>query len=82
MVFSLRCSVEFGATLKVVGSHDALGEWDVARALPMTWAAGDVWTVTAELPEHFVVRYKVRPLLATQTQGSAASLAAHACPGS
>jgi hypothetical protein len=72
VVFSLRCSVEFGATLKVVGSHDALGEWDVARALPMTWSEGDVWTVTAELPEHFVVRYKVGAQRRTETQGSCA----------
>ena len=60
VVFSLRCSVEFGASVLLVGSHEALGNWDVAQALPLTWSAGDIWTCTAELPEHFVVRYKAR----------------------
>ena len=72
VVFSLRCRVEFGATLKVSGSHDALGSWDVAQALPLSWSEGDIWSCTAELPEHFVVRYKARAGGGAQTQGSRA----------
>jgi|APGre2960657444_1045066.scaffolds.fasta_scaffold00110_6 hypothetical protein len=62
--FSLRARVGFGDTVKLTGSHAALGEWDVARAVPLAWAqdgdGADVWTAVVELPEHFVVRYKVR----------------------
>ncbi len=62
--FSLRARVGFGDTIKLTGSHASLGEWDVARAVPLTWAqdadGADVWLGVVELPEHFVVRYKAR----------------------
>ena len=80
VVFSLRCSVEFGAKLHVVGSHDALGNCDVAQALPLTWSAGDIWSATAELPEHFVVRYKARVAAARKLRAQSALAVAQAAP--
>jgi hypothetical protein len=71
-VFSLRVRVNFGDVVKVVGSHTALGNWDVSQAVAMTWSAGDVWKASAELPEHFVVRYKAR-------RGASASQTRAAC---
>lgn len=40
-------SVNFGEQLVVVGSHEALGAWDLGRGLAMTWHEGDVWQASA-----------------------------------
>ena len=62
--FSVRVRVAFGDTLLVVGSSPGLGEWDIANALELRWSqdadGADLWTGTAALPEHWVLRYKVR----------------------
>jgi hypothetical protein len=79
VAFSLRVRVAFGDVVKVVGSHPSLGEWDVSRAVAMHWSAGDVWKGTAELPEHFVVRYKARGAAAAQRSGGRCSAPARAC---
>jgi hypothetical protein len=79
VAFSLRVRVAFGDVVKVVGSHPSLGEWDVSRAVAMHWSAGDVWKGTAELPEHFVVRYKARAAAAAARSGGRCSAPARAC---
>ena len=62
--FSVRVRVGYGDTVLVTGSHPSLGEWDVSHAVPLTWSqdgdGGDVWHTVVQLPEHFVVRFKVR----------------------
>lgn len=50
--------VNFGQELVLVGSADALGGWELARAPHMTWNDGDVWTATIELPAGAHVEYK------------------------
>jgi len=61
--FSVRVRVGFGDTVLLTGSHASLGEWDVSKAVPLSWATDadgtDVWSTTVLLPEHFVVRFKV-----------------------
>ena len=47
---STKYHVDFGDTIKLVGSHEALGAWDPTQALGMTWSEGDVWTALAQLP--------------------------------
>jgi hypothetical protein len=47
---STKYHVNFGDTIKLVGSHEALGAWDPTQALGMTWSEGDVWTAVAQLP--------------------------------
>lgn len=42
-----RCS--FGQELAIVGSGEALGNWDVKHAKRMEWTAGDVWQVEFEV---------------------------------
>lgn len=42
--FKCTASVEFGATMKVVGDSDALGNWEVENGVEMQWSPGDVWT--------------------------------------
>ena len=63
--FSVRVRVGWGDQVLLTGSHSSLGEWDVAKAVPLSWSTdadgSDVWSTTCELPEHFVVRFKARP---------------------
>ncbi len=40
----------FGENLKVVGSSDVLGGWDVSKSPSMTWTDGDVWCLELEIP--------------------------------
>lgn len=49
----------FGQSLKLVGSHPALGAWDETRGLPMTWGDGHVWTGEVPLPIGTAVEFKV-----------------------
>ena len=42
-----RCS--FGQELAIVGSGEALGNWDVQHAKRMHWTSGDVWEVDFEV---------------------------------
>lgn len=42
--------VAFGEHLRVVGSAEGLGAWNVEAAPVMTWGEGDVWSVTVDLP--------------------------------
>lgn len=39
-----------GQWVVLVGGHPALGSWDVANALPMSWSDGHVWKGSVELP--------------------------------
>lgn len=58
VTFKLNRKVNFGQELVLVGSADALGAWELARAPHMTWNDGDVWTATIELPAGAHVEYK------------------------
>jgi hypothetical protein len=40
----------FGESLFAVGSPPSLGSWNCAGAVPLTWAAGDVWSGSVLLP--------------------------------
>lgn len=50
--------VNYGETIKLVGSAPELGGWDIGAAPELAWSDGDVWTTTLELPPgdvHFKV---------------------------
>ncbi len=49
----------FGDRLKLVGDSLELGEWDVDRALDLSWSDGDIWKAQVELPPSTEVRFKV-----------------------
>lgn len=50
MKFNLSYRCDFGQHLRLIGTGEKLGEWDLQRAVPMTWTDGDVWTVELKLP--------------------------------
>jgi cation transport regulator ChaB len=39
-----------GQRVVLVGSHPALGNWDVAKAVRMSWGNGHVWKASIDLP--------------------------------
>ena len=41
-----------------MGGHELLGDWDVARAVPMDWEEGTKWSVSVDLPQHSLIQYK------------------------
>lgn len=50
----------FGEQICLVGSGSPFGEWDVSRALSMTWSDGHVWKadLDVELEPEFELQYK------------------------
>mmetsp|Transcript_19067 Transcript_19067/g.48939 ORF Transcript_19067/g.48939 Transcript_19067/m.48939 type:complete len:654 (-) Transcript_19067:108-2069(-) len=47
---SIQKPVPFGQSLKVIGNHPTLGEWNLDAAPAMEWGEGDVWTSSVMLP--------------------------------
>ncbi|PNW86564.1 hypothetical protein CHLRE_02g091750v5 [Chlamydomonas reinhardtii] len=43
--FKVGYRVNFGQTIAMIGSGDALGNWDPKRSIAMKWTDGDYWTV-------------------------------------
>ena len=59
VVFKLKLQAEFGEGLRLVGGHEALGGWSLAKSAGMRWTPGDVWcTDPVELPVDGVFVYK------------------------
>jgi hypothetical protein len=42
--FKIVKHVEFGESLRVVGSDPALGGWEVEQGVALSWSEGDVWS--------------------------------------
>ena len=53
-----ECPVEFGQCIAVVGS-ESLGQWNAAGGLTLTWAEGDSWSGSIELPEGAQLEFKL-----------------------
>lgn len=58
--FTLQRELDFGQVHALVGSHPALGNWDLGSAPQMTWSEGHVWYAELELPPATTVEFKVR----------------------
>jgi hypothetical protein len=47
--FKLPYRVHFGQDICIVGSSEALGNWDPSRGVGLRWSEGDVWEVEFEV---------------------------------
>jgi hypothetical protein len=47
--FKLPYRVDFGQDICIVGSSDALGNWDPRKGVAMRWSEGDTWEVDFEV---------------------------------
>eukprot|EP00951_Prasinocladus_malaysianus_P029440 scaffold271917_cov47-Prasinocladus_malaysianus.AAC.1 len=47
---TVQKEVPFGQSVKVIGGHPNLGEWNLDNALPMEWSEGNVWRADVDLP--------------------------------
>ena len=57
--FQIKMEVGFGDVMRICGSHESMGEWDVANALLLNWSEGNVWTSEEiELPVDGIYIYK------------------------
>jgi len=56
--FKVSKQVNYGESVKLVGSGSALGDWDVSAAPEMRWTDGDVWVAELELPAEEDVHFK------------------------
>ena len=57
--FQIKMEVGFGDVMRICGSHESMGEWDVANALLLNWSEGNVWTSEeVELPVDGIYIYK------------------------
>lgn len=50
VTFSVARHVDFGQSVKVVGSVPELGNWEVGSGLSLLWEDGDIWKCEAEIP--------------------------------
>ena len=46
---SVKCETALGEEVLVTGSHESLGNWNVAAAAPLKWTPGHVWKLELEL---------------------------------
>lgn len=44
--------------MRLVGSHEALGSWQVDKAVPATWSEGHQWSASVELPAGAQLEFK------------------------
>lgn len=56
--FSFTNNAEVGHSYFVVGSHPDVGAWDVCRAIPLAWHAGDVWSADIGVQAGTRMEYK------------------------
>uniref|UniRef100_A0A383WFW8 CBM20 domain-containing protein n=1 Tax=Tetradesmus obliquus TaxID=3088 RepID=A0A383WFW8_TETOB len=56
--FCYRCVTQPGERLWLVGSSEALGDWDAAKAAKMKWGEGHTWSVSLPFPVGTTVTYK------------------------
>ncbi|PRW58670.1 carbohydrate-binding module family 20 isoform A [Chlorella sorokiniana] len=58
VTFTLPQELPFGQSLKLVGSHPALGAWKEDMGLRMTWGDGHKWTTSVSLPAGTALEFK------------------------
>ncbi|KAK9802867.1 hypothetical protein WJX72_002038 [[Myrmecia] bisecta] len=56
--FWLTFHAEYGQRLRVVGSHEHLGAWQLIDGPELHWSDGDRWHVDVQLPAGSVYEYK------------------------
>ena len=56
--FTCVAKCDFGASVVVTGSMDALGNWDPMRGLQLEWSEGHAWCADASLPIGSELRVK------------------------
>jgi hypothetical protein len=49
VTFSVQYQCSFGQSICLLGSRDALGAWQLERAVPLAWGEGDLWTARVQL---------------------------------
>ncbi len=49
--FSVRHRVNFGESIKLIGSSEALGGWNIRKAVELQWSHGDTWQRVVPLGE-------------------------------
>ena len=47
--FAITARLDYGDSLALVGDADALGAWNVDRALALQWTDGDAWCARADV---------------------------------
>jgi len=48
--FSIPYRCQFGQHVRIVGSAQSLGAWNLENAMPMVWSEGDIWTAEVQFP--------------------------------
>lgn len=59
VTINMKCKVDFGETLRLVGNQSFMGSWDPKKGMEMTWTDGNVWKAEARVPVGAEVDFKV-----------------------
>ena len=49
MDFEMHYETKFGESVCVLGSHEAMGAWELERATALVWREGSDWKLSEEL---------------------------------
>ncbi|GJP54209.1 hypothetical protein CLOM_g13307 [Closterium sp. NIES-68] len=58
VAFRLTRQCAYGQKFFVSGAHEALGGWDLEKAIPAEWSEGHVWTAKAMVPRNASLPFK------------------------
>lgn len=68
--FRIQRQVEFGQNVVLVGSVRELGDWDVAKGVPLHWSVGDIWTCRTTVKRADVNRIEYKYVVKGLSSGS------------
>ncbi|KAG2449840.1 hypothetical protein HYH02_005363 [Chlamydomonas schloesseri] len=57
--FSIKCKVDYGESVRLVGNQAFLGNWKPNKAIEMRWTEGNIWKAEARVAVGTEVEFKV-----------------------
>ncbi|PNH06514.1 Phosphoglucan, water dikinase, chloroplastic [Tetrabaena socialis] len=59
VTISMKCKVEFGESMRLVGNQSFLGSWDPKKGAEMKWSEGNVWQAETKVAVGSEMDFKV-----------------------
>lgn len=59
VAFSVQQEVSYGDSIKVVGNHSSLGEWNADGGANLTWSEGNIWRGQIDVASNARLEFKI-----------------------
>lgn len=53
----IQYNTNMGENVKIIGSIEELGNWNILKAIKMNWSEGNFWNLDIKLPTSFQYKY-------------------------